>query len=155
MYDLLPPSLRIPAGKTRHINFHLLSHQCPIPELMIVSGQAGGLLPLQNGQLQQEKPRGLSTCRRAATTPSDDPHHTMCSLHQMACQCYARLPCLGGLTDRSSGGSRADRWSDQVHCLLASANGALAHLYQGAESGTRSTRHARGGGGPHRVRCTC
>ncbi|XP_019726717.1 proline-, glutamic acid- and leucine-rich protein 1 [Hippocampus comes] len=53
---------------------------------------------------------------------------------EMACQCYARLPCLGGLTDRASGASRADRWSDQVHCLLASANGALAHLYRGAES---------------------
>ncbi|XP_061525513.1 proline-, glutamic acid- and leucine-rich protein 1 [Phycodurus eques] len=53
---------------------------------------------------------------------------------EMACQCYGRLPCLGGLTDRASGAGRADRWTDQVHCLLASANSALAHLYRGSES---------------------
>ncbi|XP_077356274.1 proline-, glutamic acid- and leucine-rich protein 1 isoform X2 [Festucalex cinctus] len=53
---------------------------------------------------------------------------------EMACQCYGRLPSLGGLTDRASGAGRADRWIDQVHCLLASANGVLSHLYRGSES---------------------
>ncbi|XP_077401450.1 proline-, glutamic acid- and leucine-rich protein 1 [Vanacampus margaritifer] len=53
---------------------------------------------------------------------------------EMACQCYGRLPSLGGLTDRASGAGRTHRWSDQVHCLLASANGVLSHLYQGSES---------------------
>nr|XP_057923871.1 proline-, glutamic acid- and leucine-rich protein 1 [Doryrhamphus excisus] len=52
---------------------------------------------------------------------------------EMACQCFACLPCLGGLMDRVSGAGRAERWINQVHCLLASANSLLTHLYQGSE----------------------
>ncbi|XP_057709881.1 proline-, glutamic acid- and leucine-rich protein 1 [Corythoichthys intestinalis] len=52
---------------------------------------------------------------------------------EMACRCYGRLPCLGGLTDRAGAG-RADRWTDQVHCLLASANAVLSHLYRSSEA---------------------
>nr|XP_019955625.1 PREDICTED: proline-, glutamic acid- and leucine-rich protein 1 [Paralichthys olivaceus] len=51
----------------------------------------------------------------------------------MACQCYGRLPCLGGLLDRGMGAGRAEGWTNQIHCLLASANGLLAQIYQGSE----------------------
>lgn len=53
----------------------------------------------------------------------------------MACQCYGRLPCLGGLLDRGVGAGRAEGWTSQIHCLLASANGQLAQIYQGSETG--------------------
>ncbi|XP_077598755.1 proline-, glutamic acid- and leucine-rich protein 1 [Stigmatopora nigra] len=52
---------------------------------------------------------------------------------EVACRCFGRLPALGGLTDRAGAG-RADRWTDQVHCLLASANVVLSHLYQDPET---------------------
>ncbi|XP_077445797.1 proline-, glutamic acid- and leucine-rich protein 1 [Stigmatopora argus] len=52
---------------------------------------------------------------------------------EMACRCFGRLPSLGGLNDRAGAG-RADRWTDQVHCLLASANVVLSHLYQDPEA---------------------
>ncbi|XP_031146906.2 proline-, glutamic acid- and leucine-rich protein 1 [Sander lucioperca] len=53
---------------------------------------------------------------------------------EMACLCYGHLPCLGGLLDRGVGAGRAEGWTNQIHCLLASANGLLAQLYQGSES---------------------
>ncbi|XP_034020197.1 proline-, glutamic acid- and leucine-rich protein 1 isoform X2 [Thalassophryne amazonica] len=53
---------------------------------------------------------------------------------EVACQCYARLPCLGGLLDRGMGAGRAEGWANQIHCLLASANGLLAQIYQGSET---------------------
>lgn len=56
----------------------------------------------------------------------------------MACQCYGCLPCLGGLLDRGVGAGRAEGWTSQIHCLLASANGQLAQIYQGSETGTFS-----------------
>ncbi|XP_068444334.1 proline-, glutamic acid- and leucine-rich protein 1 [Clinocottus analis] len=52
----------------------------------------------------------------------------------MACLCYSRLPCLGGLLDRGVGAGRAEGWTNQIHCLLASANGLLAQIYQGSET---------------------
>ncbi|XP_039996997.1 proline-, glutamic acid- and leucine-rich protein 1 [Xiphias gladius] len=52
----------------------------------------------------------------------------------IACQCYGRLPCLGGLLDRGVGAGRAEGWTNQIHCLLASANGLLAQIYQGSET---------------------
>ncbi|XP_028284863.1 proline-, glutamic acid- and leucine-rich protein 1 [Parambassis ranga] len=55
-------------------------------------------------------------------------------LQEMACQCYGRLPCLGGLLDRGVGTGRAESWTNQIHCLLASANGLLAQIYQGSET---------------------
>ncbi|XP_042256468.1 proline-, glutamic acid- and leucine-rich protein 1 [Thunnus maccoyii] len=53
---------------------------------------------------------------------------------EVACQCYARLPCLGGLLDRGVGAGRAEGWTSQIHCLLASANGLLSQIYQGSET---------------------
>ncbi|XP_039465175.1 proline-, glutamic acid- and leucine-rich protein 1 isoform X2 [Oreochromis aureus] len=53
---------------------------------------------------------------------------------EMACQCYSRLPCLGGVLDRGVGAGRAEGWTNQIHCLLASANSLLAQLYQGSET---------------------
>ncbi|TDG99945.1 hypothetical protein EPR50_G00199680 [Perca flavescens] len=53
---------------------------------------------------------------------------------EMACLCYGHLPCLGGLLDRGVGAGRAEGWTNQIHCLLASANGLLAQIYQGSES---------------------
>ncbi|KAE8278795.1 Proline-, glutamic acid- and leucine-rich protein 1 [Larimichthys crocea] len=53
---------------------------------------------------------------------------------EMACQCYGCLPCLGGLLDRGVGAGRAEGWTSQIHCLLASANGQLAQIYQGSET---------------------
>ncbi|XP_035495210.2 proline-, glutamic acid- and leucine-rich protein 1 [Scophthalmus maximus] len=53
---------------------------------------------------------------------------------EMACQCYGRLPCLGGLLDRGVGAGRAEGWTNQIHCLLATANGLLAQIYQGSET---------------------
>ncbi|XP_026185875.1 proline-, glutamic acid- and leucine-rich protein 1 isoform X2 [Mastacembelus armatus] len=53
---------------------------------------------------------------------------------EMACQCYGRLPCLGGLLDRGVSAGRAEGWTNQIHCLLASANGLLAQIYQGSET---------------------
>uniref|UniRef100_A0A669DES8 Proline-, glutamic acid- and leucine-rich protein 1 n=1 Tax=Oreochromis niloticus TaxID=8128 RepID=A0A669DES8_ORENI len=53
---------------------------------------------------------------------------------EMACQCYGRLPCLGGVLDRGVGAGRAEGWTNQIHCLLASANSLLAQLYQGSET---------------------
>uniref|UniRef100_A0A4W6DPF0 Proline, glutamate and leucine rich protein 1 n=1 Tax=Lates calcarifer TaxID=8187 RepID=A0A4W6DPF0_LATCA len=53
---------------------------------------------------------------------------------EMACQCYGRLPCLGGLLDRGVGAGRAEGWTNQIHCLLASANCLLAQIYQGSET---------------------
>ncbi|XP_008286592.1 proline-, glutamic acid- and leucine-rich protein 1 isoform X2 [Stegastes partitus] len=49
---------------------------------------------------------------------------------EVACQCYGRLPCLGGLLDRGVGAGRAEGWTNQIHCLLATANGLLAQIYQ-------------------------
>lgn len=54
----------------------------------------------------------------------------------MACQCYGRLPCLGGLMERGVSAGRADGWTNQIHSLLASANSLLAQIYHGSESGT-------------------
>ncbi|XP_058481600.1 proline-, glutamic acid- and leucine-rich protein 1 [Solea solea] len=53
---------------------------------------------------------------------------------EMACECYGRLPCLGGLLDRGIGAGRAEGWTNQIHCLLASANSLLAQIYQGSEA---------------------
>lgn len=53
----------------------------------------------------------------------------------MACQCYGRLPCLGGLVDRGVGAGRAEVWTNQIHSLLATANSQLTQIYQGAETG--------------------
>ncbi|XP_042337225.1 proline-, glutamic acid- and leucine-rich protein 1-like, partial [Plectropomus leopardus] len=53
---------------------------------------------------------------------------------EMACLCYGHLPCLGGLLDRGVGAGRAEGWTNQIHCLLASANGLLAQIYQGSET---------------------
>ncbi len=54
---------------------------------------------------------------------------------KVACECYGRLPCLGGVLERGGGGRRAEGWTNQLHCLLASANVMLGQLYQGAETG--------------------
>ncbi|XP_034532896.1 proline-, glutamic acid- and leucine-rich protein 1 isoform X2 [Notolabrus celidotus] len=53
---------------------------------------------------------------------------------EMACQCYGWLPCLGGLLDRGVGAGRSEGWTNQIHCLLASANGLLAQIYLGSET---------------------
>uniref|UniRef100_A0A1A8Q1P4 Coiled-coil glutamate-rich protein 1 n=1 Tax=Nothobranchius rachovii TaxID=451742 RepID=A0A1A8Q1P4_9TELE len=53
---------------------------------------------------------------------------------EAACQGYSHLPCLGGLLDRAVGASRAEGWTNQIHCLLASANSLLAQIYQGSET---------------------
>ncbi|KAJ8007752.1 hypothetical protein DPEC_G00097470 [Dallia pectoralis] len=55
-------------------------------------------------------------------------------VQEVSCECYGRLPCLGGVLERGGGGRRAEGWTNQLHCLLASANGLLAQLYQGSES---------------------
>uniref|UniRef100_A0AAY4C0B8 Modulator of non-genomic activity of estrogen receptor n=1 Tax=Denticeps clupeoides TaxID=299321 RepID=A0AAY4C0B8_9TELE len=55
---------------------------------------------------------------------------------EVACECYGRLPCLGGVLERGGGGRRAESWTNQMHCLLASANSMLGQLYQGTETGT-------------------
>ncbi|KAL0969994.1 hypothetical protein UPYG_G00235700 [Umbra pygmaea] len=55
-------------------------------------------------------------------------------VQEVACECYGRLPCLGGVLERGGGVRRAEGWTNQLHCLLASANGMLAQLYQGSES---------------------
>ncbi|XP_043100115.1 proline-, glutamic acid- and leucine-rich protein 1 [Puntigrus tetrazona] len=55
-------------------------------------------------------------------------------VQEVACECYGRLPCLGGVLERGGGGRRAEGWTNQLHCLLASANGMLGQLYQGAET---------------------
>ncbi|KAF5905385.1 proline-, glutamic acid- and leucine-rich protein 1-like, partial [Clarias magur] len=60
---------------------------------------------------------------------SDNP-----KVQDVACECYGRLPCLGGMLERGGGGRRAEGWTSQVHCLLASANSILGHLYQGMET---------------------
>jgi len=63
--------------------------------------------------------------------------NSLLSLYQMACLCYSRLPCLGGLLDRGVGAGRAEGWTNQIHCLLASADGLLAQIYHSSETGTR------------------
>ncbi|MCJ8731559.1 hypothetical protein PDJAM_G00200940 [Pangasius djambal] len=60
---------------------------------------------------------------------SDNP-----KVQDVACECYGRLPCLGGVLERGGGGRRAEGWTSQVHCLLASANSILGKLYQGIEA---------------------
>ncbi|XP_017565451.1 proline-, glutamic acid- and leucine-rich protein 1 [Pygocentrus nattereri] len=60
---------------------------------------------------------------------SDNP-----KVQEVACECYGRLPCLGGVLERGGGGRRAEGWTNQVHCLLASANSILGQLYQGIET---------------------
>ncbi|XP_076145095.1 proline-, glutamic acid- and leucine-rich protein 1 isoform X1 [Alosa pseudoharengus] len=60
---------------------------------------------------------------------SDNP-----KVQEVACECYGRLPCLGGVLERGGGGRRAESWTNQTHCLLATANSILAQLYQGAET---------------------
>uniref|UniRef100_A0A4W4FJQ6 PELP1 middle domain-containing protein n=1 Tax=Electrophorus electricus TaxID=8005 RepID=A0A4W4FJQ6_ELEEL len=60
---------------------------------------------------------------------SDNP-----KVQEVACECYGRLPCLGGVLERGGGGRRAEGWTNQVHCLLASANNILGQLYQGIET---------------------
>ncbi|KAM3590795.1 uncharacterized protein V6R79_016797 [Siganus canaliculatus] len=63
---------------------------------------------------------------------------------EMASQCYGCLPCLGGLLDRGVGAGRAESWTTQIHCLVASANGLLTQIYQGSE--TDGTVHYEGPG---------
>ncbi|XP_030017912.1 proline-, glutamic acid- and leucine-rich protein 1 [Sphaeramia orbicularis] len=63
---------------------------------------------------------------------------------EMACQCYGRLPCLGGLLDRAAGAGRAEGWTNQIHCLLASANGLLDQIYQGSETEATVQYEGRG-----------
>ncbi|XP_028995854.1 proline-, glutamic acid- and leucine-rich protein 1 [Betta splendens] len=53
---------------------------------------------------------------------------------EMACQCYSRLPCLGGLMERGVSAGRADGWTNQIHSLVASANGLLAQMYNSSET---------------------
>ncbi|XP_066537831.1 proline-, glutamic acid- and leucine-rich protein 1 [Hoplias malabaricus] len=60
---------------------------------------------------------------------SDNP-----KVQEVACECYGRLPCLGGMLERGGGGRRAEGWTNQVHCLLASASGILGQLYQDIET---------------------
>ncbi|XP_023672180.2 proline-, glutamic acid- and leucine-rich protein 1 [Paramormyrops kingsleyae] len=60
---------------------------------------------------------------------SDNPR-----MQEVACECYGRLPCLGGVLERGGGSRRAEAWANQMHCLLASAHGLLGQLYLGAES---------------------
>ncbi|XP_048039998.1 LOW QUALITY PROTEIN: proline-, glutamic acid- and leucine-rich protein 1 [Megalobrama amblycephala] len=60
---------------------------------------------------------------------SDNP-----KVQEVACECYGRLPCLGGVLERGGGGHRAEGWTNQLHCLLASANSILGQLYQGTEA---------------------
>ncbi|XP_051564306.1 proline-, glutamic acid- and leucine-rich protein 1-like [Myxocyprinus asiaticus] len=54
-------------------------------------------------------------------------------VQEVACECYGRLPCLVGVLERGGGGRRAEGWTSQLHCLLASANSILGQLYQGSE----------------------
>ncbi|TRY91146.1 hypothetical protein DNTS_014119 [Danionella cerebrum] len=51
-------------------------------------------------------------------------------VQEVACECYGRLPSLGGVLERGGGGRKADGWTNQLHCLLASANSLLGLLYQ-------------------------
>ncbi|KAI5609947.1 proline-, glutamic acid- and leucine-rich protein 1 [Silurus asotus] len=60
---------------------------------------------------------------------SDNP-----KVQDVACECYGRLPCLGGVLERGGGGRRAEGWTSHVHCLLVSANSILGQLYQGIET---------------------
>ncbi|KAK2913678.1 hypothetical protein Q8A67_002077 [Cirrhinus molitorella] len=60
---------------------------------------------------------------------SDNP-----KVQEMACECYGRLPCLGGVLERGGGGRRAEGWTNHLHCLLASANSMLGQLYHGSET---------------------
>uniref|UniRef100_A0A3B1JG98 Proline, glutamate and leucine rich protein 1 n=1 Tax=Astyanax mexicanus TaxID=7994 RepID=A0A3B1JG98_ASTMX len=55
-------------------------------------------------------------------------------VQEVASECYGRLPCLGGVLERGGGGRRAEGWTNQVHCLLASASSILCQLYQGIET---------------------
>nr|XP_046236602.1 proline-, glutamic acid- and leucine-rich protein 1 [Scatophagus argus] len=60
--------------------------------------------------------------------------NTNTKTQEMACLCYGHLPCLGGLLERGVGAGRAESWTNQIHCLLASANSQLAQIYQGSET---------------------
>ncbi|KAK7176642.1 hypothetical protein R3I93_000773 [Phoxinus phoxinus] len=60
---------------------------------------------------------------------SDNP-----KVQEVACECYGRLPCLGGVLERGGGGHKAEGWTNQLHGLLASANSILGQLYQGTET---------------------
>ncbi|KAL4631400.1 proline-, glutamic acid- and leucine-rich protein 1 [Arapaima gigas] len=60
---------------------------------------------------------------------SDNPR-----VQEVACECYGHLPCLGGVLDRGGGSRRAEGWSNQVHCLLATAHALLGQMYEDAES---------------------
>ncbi|XP_018588719.1 proline-, glutamic acid- and leucine-rich protein 1 [Scleropages formosus] len=60
---------------------------------------------------------------------SDNPR-----VQEVACECFGRLPCLGGVLERGGGSRRAEGWASQVHCLLATAHSLLGQMYQGAES---------------------
>uniref|UniRef100_A0A671N3E1 Proline-, glutamic acid- and leucine-rich protein 1 n=1 Tax=Sinocyclocheilus anshuiensis TaxID=1608454 RepID=A0A671N3E1_9TELE len=60
---------------------------------------------------------------------SDNP-----KVQEVACESFGRLPCLGGVLERGGGGRRAEGWTNQLHCLLASANSMLGQLHQGAET---------------------
>ncbi|XP_072543825.1 proline-, glutamic acid- and leucine-rich protein 1 isoform X2 [Salminus brasiliensis] len=57
-------------------------------------------------------------------------------VQEVASECYGRLACLGGVLERGGGGRRAEGWTNQLHCLLASANSILGQLYQGVETET-------------------
>ncbi|XP_024143871.1 proline-, glutamic acid- and leucine-rich protein 1 isoform X2 [Oryzias melastigma] len=55
---------------------------------------------------------------------------------EMACLCYSHLPCVGGLLDRAVSAGKADGWTNQIHCLLATADGLLSQIYKGSEPET-------------------
>ncbi|XP_059365307.1 proline-, glutamic acid- and leucine-rich protein 1-like [Carassius carassius] len=55
-------------------------------------------------------------------------------VQEVACESFGRLPCLGGVLERGGGGRRAESWTNQLHCFLASASSILGQLYQGAET---------------------
>ncbi|XP_023821809.1 proline-, glutamic acid- and leucine-rich protein 1 [Oryzias latipes] len=52
---------------------------------------------------------------------------------EMACLCYSHLPCLGGLLDRAISAGKADGWTNQIQCLLATADALLTQIYKGSE----------------------
>lgn len=126
---------------------------CLTMSVFVLTGQTLCLFPIQDGQWPPQSTRGwssvyffifmfVSVCvlfiRLFLHMYNISPALFLLSspLHlQVACECYGRLPCLGGVLERGGGGRRAEGWTNQIHCLLASANGMLAQLYHSSESG--------------------
>ncbi|XP_045578546.1 proline-, glutamic acid- and leucine-rich protein 1-like [Salmo salar] len=105
----------------------VIQSQDPLPSVQLAVGVLQDLLQYSSQLPELAREVGLNSVLGILTS-------LLVLRSEVACECYGRLTRLGGVVERGGGGCRAEGWTNQLHCLLASANAILAKLYQGSES---------------------